>query len=648
MSQNKENQPERLPFRKMPLAITGMTSIFFFIMSIIRNDSSVLLSLFELSFTILLMLALIFLVNSDLDEKVAIDEAEDNIGVGAVKIEKSKQKYFVKTFEFLRRTLPPLSFSDDDEDYGVVDQAQASYGSETEPSVDFEKQSPDELIAINKIDKIAKSDSGNKHSSALYSFTYVFLFTGLAVWRGFRVFTVSINPDVWNNYQIFDAIIILIFSGTIIVYLKTRNNNRPHLGDETTAGLLALFSYVALLYAAIIAVVSVLGVNIIIVLQWLFYAASFFIIIAMAVNILISVLKKNVINDFNYVLIPKLIGQQKNLLNADELKVNFSLKSLYTLKYMLKILPFLTLSLGLVLFLSTAIIVVQPHQQAAIYRFGRLDEASIVGEGLHVILPWPIERAQIFDVHRINTMQIGFDSAAGFDNLWTRFHDGEEHMLLLGGGNEMVAVNITVVYRISDLFAFVTTTANPEAILSAAVYESLLRRTMSSSLDVFLSVDRNLLSTSIHDELIILSKDRNLGLEVVQIVIEGIHPPVEVADVYQSVVTAALERNTVITNAETEAAVLLIDAQRQSATVVEQATARQTQRVSEAKREMAVFLAAVEAYQINPASFRLIRHLNTFEQIVRQGSIYLFSPTMEDSIPNTVIGNQNILFPWMR
>jgi membrane protease subunit HflK len=222
--------------------------------------------------------------------------------------------------------------------------------------------------------------------------------------------------------------------------------------------------------------------------------------------------------------------------------------------------------------------------------------------------------------------------------LWAQFHTGGEYLLLLGNGNEKVSVNMTVFYRISDLYTYIKTNTTPEAILSAAAYEALLDRTVNTTLDAFLSIDRSSLSFSILDELLQFSKKEGLGLSVTQVIIESIHPPFDVTDVYQRVVSASIERNTAITVAETEAETRLIDADRQNRTIVNYAKTSQHNRVSSAMQEMAVYYAAMEAHRLNPQSFQLTKYLDIFAKVVGDSKVYVFSPGMEDNIPRSFLG----------
>jgi len=502
---------------------------------------------------------------------------------------------------------------------------------------------PGGLFGIKKAPPLKQSQE-TAPKGPRYEVLYVISFIAIAVWRLSRMFTIVPLAQTQFSYNIVDAVLLLVFPCVAITYLKMRKNEGSCPGDKTSYHLLTLLSYVSLVYAAVIAAALVLGADILPVLQWLFYAAMVYFIAALAVNILLSVLANKIIGDFNYPLIPNLSrdsGARERFLDSEDVRLNFSLKSLYTIKYTLQVLPGLVLGLIFILLLSTSIFVVHPHQKAAVYRSGRLSASSIVGEGIHFKRPWPIDRAAIYDVYRISSMQIGYIAFDDPDFLWAHFHGGGDHLLLLGNGNEKVSVNMRVMYHISDLYAYLTTSADPRALLSAAAYEALFNRTVNTTLDAFLNIDRSSLSASILEELSALSAAERLGLSVVQIIIEGIHPPAEVAEVYQMVISASIDKNTIITTAETEAERRLIDADRQSRSIVNYAQARQYYRISAALQEMAVFHAAMEAHQISGESFELARYLEVFERVIEGSKVFVFSPGMEGSMHRSVIGQLN-------
>ncbi|MCL1951353.1 MAG: protease modulator HflK, partial [Oscillospiraceae bacterium] len=472
---------------------------------------------------------------------------------------------------------------------------------------------------------------------------------------GFRVLAdIGKTPDIlsWARYgeealSIFNAALLLVFAAVFFLYLKLRPGKPARPGDKTSHDLLALLGGAALLYGALTAAGFALHINVLPVLCYAHCAFMAYLIGAAAANLAIALFRRNILDNFDYSFLPKHLfakGKVKKILETEEVKARFSLKSLWTFRYAVKILPGLALLLGAVLFLSTAVYVVQPQQQAAVYRFGRFGKHSVAGEGLHVKFPWPIDKIEIYDVDRVNEMQIGYRASEARNFLWTQEHDGGEYTLLLGNGNEAVSVNIKLLYKITDLYAYLKTCARPEEVLSAAAYEAIMRQTVNTTLDAFLRVDRSSLSGFLETQLSAFCEARGLGLSVVQVIVEGIHPPVEIAGVYQRVVTASVDKSTLIVNADSEAGRLLIEADRQSKEAIAAARADQHSRVSGAREEMAVYYSAVEAYKLNPACFRLYKYIETYEKVIGGQKVYVFSPGTEKDISRFYIGKNPALF----
>jgi len=493
------------------------------------------------------------------------------------------------------------------------------------------------LLEIKKENVAQARQAGASMEQRVYAVIYIIAFLGIAVWRMIGI--LKIKPwafAVQYRGSIVDAVLLLILPCISVFYLKMRDEGTCHT-DKISRDILTLFSYTSVVYAAVIAASSVLKINLLIVLPWVYYAVSLYFIASLVINIALSFLKGNILN-FNYTLLPETTRTE-----ALEAAWKVSLKSLYTIRYTLAILPALALALGLVVWLSTTLFVVQPHQQAAVYRFGKLDRSSIKEEGLHFKLPWPVDKAEIYDVHRAASMQIGYESSGTGNFIWGQAHDGGEYLLLLGNGNEIVAANLKIMYVVSDLYSYIRTCTNPELVLSAAAYNALMSRTVNTTLDSFLNVDRNSLSESMLEELSQFCESENLGFSLIQVIIESIHPPVDLANVYQSVVSASVDKTSAITRAHSYAAAKIIEAAKLSNIAINGARAMQYSRVSDAQKEAAVFYAAAEAYRMAGGSYELAKRLDVYEKIIKGNKVYVFSPGVERNLSRFIVGKVNTL-----
>jgi len=627
----EDSEPQNPKTRLFPIILLIIAVVFLNILSWYKK-CAVLSSLGSLVFTMSLFLVLITLfseINKYLDFNIK------KIGIAV------KQKFINKIIALFKK------YFNKHESSAVEEKKETPREAEKAEETGVPQGGRHSgLLEIKKENVSNPQQESVNLEKRIYAIIYILSFLGTAFWRVRGIFKVM-HLSYADNYHssIVDAVLLLILPCVAVLYLKMRKDgkncpdSRPI--DTISRDILTFFSYISFVYAALIAAAWVLKLNTmtLVILQWVYFAASVYLVVSLAVNILLSMLKGDILS-FDYTLFPKKLLSKEQFAESTA-KWKVSVKSLYTIRYTLKILPALALAFVFVLFLSTSVFVVQPHQQAAVYHFGRLNRSSIKESGLHFKFPWPIDKIEIYDVRRAASMQIGYESSGTANFLWTQKHDIGEYMLLLGNGNEMAAVNLKIMYVISDLYSYIKTCANAEAVLAAAAYNALMTRTINTTLDSFLNIDRNSLSASVTDELSQFCTKENLGFSVVQIVIENIHPPVDIADVYQKVVSASVDKTTAITRAQSYAGAKVIDAVKQSKRAVDSARAMQYSRTSDARKEAAVFYAAAEAYRISPGSYELTKNLDVYRKVISGHKVYVFSRGAESGMSKFIIGKVN-------
>ena len=184
-----------------------------------------------------------------------------------------------------------------------------------------------------------------------------------------------------------------------------------------------------------------------------------------------------------------------------EQHTGISMRSLWSLKFIKMILPSCAMAVLLLVWLSTCVVQVETYQQGALYRFGSLAREDILEPGLHFKLPVPFEEVKIYNVTQPQGMIVGYEGDVNNkNNLWTRPHEGEEQALLLGNGNELVAINLKITYRISDLYTYLTRYSSPEDVLNAKGYEVVMGETIHTDINTCLLYT----STDIENEVTVL------------------------------------------------------------------------------------------------------------------------------------------------
>ncbi len=368
--------------------------------------------------------------------------------------------------------------------------------------------------------------------------------------------------------------------------------------------------------------------------DYMMWGLWFYVAAMAAVSVAVKVLRHGGEMSFRlYILLPAYYSGGKEgsgALNWLERNTGISMRSLWSLKFVKMTLPACGFAVVVLLWLSTCLVQVEANQQGALYRFGSLSREDILQPGLHFKLPVPFEEARLYNVMQPQSMIVGYEGDVNNkNNLWTRPHEGEEQALLLGNGNELVAINLKITYRISDLYTYLTAYADPASVLNAKGYEIVMDMTVGTDIDTIISEDRSVLSHRIEAQLKQYARQAGLGLEVMSVNLASIHPPVAIADVYQSVVSAGIQKKTAILTAEGQALVAREGAAAQREIAINDAGIRRDERISAANAEVEEYNAGIEAYLLDPESYRLVKYLDTFETVMAGRKKYLVDPDVD-------------------
>jgi len=270
----------------------------------------------------------------------------------------------------------------------------------------------------------------------------------------------------------------------------------------------------------------------------------------------------------------------------------FKVSQTWFYKLLEKAIVPLILFAAVTLYLLSCIVIVTPNEEAIIEHFGNpLNDANQVrhiGPGLAFKWPWPIDTAFKYPTKKIAEINVGFvpkrlKKTVGYGPLlWGKTHYEKEYKLLVASesdqpGSEAVPVSLVmaavpVQYRVKDLYSFLYNYEVTEQLdgsklygaeqrLEAVCYNELTKFAASAKIEVETGsgINQSLLGAGragakkILTERIQSAADRaGLGIEIVFLGLQGIHPPPEVAADYQKVVGAVQEKQAAILRAQAQ------------------------------------------------------------------------------------------------
>ncbi len=247
------------------------------------------------------------------------------------------------------------------------------------------------------------------------------------------------------------------------------------------------------------------------------------------------------------------------------------------------ITPLVLLS-ALVLYLLSTMVVVNSEEQAIVERFGNpltdTNEVRLYGPGILWKMPWPIDIAYKYPTEKVREIHIGYqpklDPKTGLpvseaQLIWGKKHYEEEYDLIVASSQSdiepsagvvpvsLVKANIPVQYKIKNLYDFMYNHSEPEKLLEAICYGELAKYGASAKVEVdspqdlqtsILGAGREKAKQVLTEGIQARADQQGLGVEIVFVGLQGIHPPVDVAADYQKVIAAVQQKEAAVLDAQ--------------------------------------------------------------------------------------------------
>lgn len=281
------------------------------------------------------------------------------------------------------------------------------------------------------------------------------------------------------------------------------------------------------------------------------------------------------------------------------------------------------------IWLLSALVIVDPTQEAVFSRFGKIAHGRSFGPGMYLKLPWPFATVEHFDAYKIKALNIGFEPDPKQRHIiWTKSHAVKYFDLIVGDGVEIIAIDCQVMFRISDLFRYVTRMANPDEFISATAYKLLTEETVSARFDDIIARDRKVLASHLKTSLQNAVDLHDLGIEIVEVVFFAMHPPLEVAADFEDVISAQIDSLTYVLKANTENSFKLSMNQALARGRELEAESYAANHVAKAVGESSSFVSRTLGYEYEPELTRFRLRCEMMQKVLEGKSLYIYDKSL--------------------
>lgn len=272
-----------------------------------------------------------------------------------------------------------------------------------------------------------------------------------------------------------------------------------------------------------------------------------------------------------------------------------------------------------------------PYQVAADERgvqllFGRY--VSQTSPGLNFWFPWPIGTVIKPKVTSINRIDIGFNSVPNARGQ-NQTRDVPEESLMLTGDENIIDIDFTVLWRISNAPDYIFNIRSPDETVKLTA-ESVMREIIArTDIQPALTEARN----SIEAEARLLLQETldsyGAGVEITQIQLQKVDPPQLVVDAFNDVLRARQDQQRVRNEAEAYRNDIIPRARGEAERMIQEASAYREQQIATAQGEASRFLAVLRSYRLAPEVTAQRFFLETWEEFLAGANKVIIDNTGE-------------------
>ena len=202
-------------------------------------------------------------------------------------------------------------------------------------------------------------------------------------------------------------------------------------------------------------------------------------------------------------------------------------------------------------YLVTGFYVVRGNEKVAVHRFGRVvrtaeGRVSLAGSGLHYALPWPCSAIERINLNEVRTLSIGMaeiaePGAGGF----LRSLDSENQSQFLTGDKNILHLQINTQYRLAEPMVddFLFRSAAPEQHLERIVEGVATELIARSGVDFVHPLGQVELNALLTLGVRRIADEQRLGLDVDDVAINAVYPPILVKSYFLDVTTPVLTKS---------------------------------------------------------------------------------------------------------
>ena len=244
--------------------------------------------------------------------------------------------------------------------------------------------------------------------------------------------------------------------------------------------------------------------------------------------------------------------------------------------------------------LLSGIYEVREGEEAVVMRFGKFVRKGVPGLNYHI--PSPVENAIVEKVNQSRRIEIGYRSSSsrhGTDQV----RDVSNENIMLTGDENIVYLNVDIMWHIKNLEDFIFNVVNPEDSVKNAAESAIREEIGQIPIASVLSRRKQEIADRIENLAQKILDQYGAGVKVDQVQLLKAEPPPAVIDAYRDVQTSKADKEREINQAQAYSNDILPKARGKAAKLLEEAEGYKREQIAKAEGDTKRFNAVLEQYQ---------------------------------------------------
>jgi len=242
------------------------------------------------------------------------------------------------------------------------------------------------------------------------------------------------------------------------------------------------------------------------------------------------------------------------------------------------------------LWLLSSVYIVPADQQAVETRFGKV-VAPRVMPGIHLSLPWPIDRVSRLKVQQLQRQVVGGDITDGVlgrtQPLAAQFLTGDQNIIYL---------RVVAQYSVGVPVEYLFQAQEVARMVGAVVEAELARRVARRGVDAVLTTEKAALQEEVRGAAQQRLNEYRLGVRISTVNLESAGPPPEAADAFRDVAGARADSARIVSESQGYANDVIPKARGEAQQLREAAAAYRQRKINEALGDASRFTQVAAEY----------------------------------------------------